>query len=129
VEPVAIHLRQQSQPGRPCIFCQKAAEDKDAENFVLYRGPRTFALLNLYPYTTGHLMIAPYQHSATLTELPVETLAEIMSLAQSAERHLRALYKPQGLNVGINVGECAGAELQATSTCTCCRVGRRIRTS
>ncbi len=99
----------QASPGDPCIFCEKAAENRDAENFVVHRGERTFALLNLYPYTTGHLMIAPYRHSGTLLDLPDETLTEMILLARRAEDHLRRLYKPQGLNVGINIGECAGA--------------------
>jgi len=93
----------------PCIFCEKASQDRDHENFVLYRGRLNFLLLNLYPYTTGHLMIAPYQHLATLADLAEETLHEMISLARQAESHLRALYKPQGFNLGFNIGECAGA--------------------
>jgi ATP adenylyltransferase len=96
-------------PSDACIFCEKAAQDCDAENFVIYRGRHNFLLLNLYPYTTGHLMIAPYQHVATLAEVSAGTLAEMMSLTQLAERHLRAIYNPPGFNIGMNVGECAGA--------------------
>ncbi len=96
-------------PGGACIFCQKSAERKDRENYILYRGQRCFALLNLYPYTTGHLMIAPYRHLATLEETEEETLAEMMRLTRQAEKHLRAIYRPGGFNVGINIGECAGA--------------------
>jgi ATP adenylyltransferase len=93
----------------PCIFCEKASQHRDAENYVIYRASRNFLLLNLYPYTTGHLMIAPYEHVATLGDVADETLAEMMSLTQLAERHLRAVYRPHGLNIGMNVGECAGA--------------------
>ena len=93
----------------PCIFCEKASQNRDAENYVIYRARKNFLLLNLYPYTTGHLMIAPYEHVATLGEVSVETLAEMMALTQLAERHLRAVYRPHGLNIGMNVGECAGA--------------------
>jgi ATP adenylyltransferase len=93
----------------PCIFCGKAAENRDAENYVLYRGSRNFVLLNTYPYTTGHLMIAPYEHVATLERAASETLGEMMALTRIAEQNLRAVYHPQGLNIGMNVGECAGA--------------------
>ncbi len=93
----------------PCIFCEKAAQQRDQENYILYRGRRSFVLLNLYPYTTGHLMIAPYEHTATLRETAEETLVELMMLTRAAERHLQAVYSPRGLNVGMNVGECAGA--------------------
>jgi len=93
----------------PCIFCEKASQNQDRENLVVYRGRLNFVLLNLYPYTTGHLMIAPYEHRPTLGDLPEVTLHEMISLARDTERHFRALYKPQGVNIGVNVGECAGA--------------------
>ncbi len=92
-----------------CIFCEKSAARNDAENFVLYRGDRNFVLLNIFPYTTGHLMIAPYEHVATLEETSEETVSEMALLARLAEKRLRAVYQPQGLNVGMNIGECAGA--------------------
>jgi ATP adenylyltransferase len=96
-------------PADECIFCKKARERNDEENFVVHRGRLNFVILNLYPYTTGHLMIAPYAHVATLGAAGGETLAETMELTQQAERHLQAVYRPKGLNVGMNIGECAGA--------------------
>ena len=97
-------------PGDACLFCVKASEkDRDGENFVLYRGQRNFVLLNLYPYTSGHLMVAPYEHVATLEEAAAETLAEMMAITTLAEKHLRAVYRPEGLNLGMNIGKCAGA--------------------
>ena len=100
-----------SQAGTPagCVFCVKAAENKDAANFILYRGELNFVLLNLFPYTAGHLMIAPYQHVATLEQSPQEVLVEMMRLAQRAEINLRAVYRPDGLNIGLNIGASAGA--------------------
>jgi ATP adenylyltransferase len=98
-----------AQPPEGCVFCRKAAQRNDDENYVLHRGQRNFVILNLYPYTTGHLMVAPYAHVATLEEAGEETLAEMIRLVCLAERHLRAVYKPQGLNLGMNLGECAGA--------------------
>ena len=94
---------------RGCIFCEKAAERQDASNYIVHRGRKNFLLLNLYPYTTGHVMIAPYEHVATLEAASQETLEEMMTLARAAERNLRAIYQPQGFNIGMNIGECAGA--------------------
>lgn len=96
-------------PSQLCIFCGKAAESKDDTNYILLRAQRNFMLLNLYPYTSGHLMIAPYEHVATLGEAHPETLAEMMRLTQRAEQALQSEYKPGGINVGMNLGECAGA--------------------
>jgi len=107
--PWRYHYVSTAAPTDQCIFCQKSAEQKDQENYILHRGDRSFVLLNLYPYTTGHLMIAPYRHVATLEEAAQQTLAEMMSLTRLAEKHLRAIYRPGGFNVGINIGECAGA--------------------
>lgn len=99
-----------SQAPQPeCIFCVKASERRDAENFVLFRARHNFALLNLYPYTTGHLMIAPYRHVASLQEADADELEEMIRLTRLAEVCLRAVYRPQGLNLGMNLGECAGA--------------------
>jgi len=92
-----------------CIFCQKAAENKDRENLVVWRGRLCFVLLNIYPYTSGHLMVAPYEHVATLEDAAVETVTEMMTTARLAEKHLRAIYRPEGLNLGINIGRAAGA--------------------
>src|SRR5919198_2215921 len=98
-----------AEPSAGCIFCEKAKQDRDAENYVLYRGRKNFVLLNLYPYSTGHLMIAPYEHVDTLAGASQEALVEMISLTRESERHLRAVYRPQGLNIGMNIGECAGA--------------------
>ncbi len=92
-----------------CLFCRKSAEQKDEENYLVHRAERSFVLLNLYPYTPGHLMVAPYAHVATLEEAEEATLAEMMRLTRRAEAHLRAIYRPRGFNVGLNIGECAGA--------------------
>jgi ATP adenylyltransferase len=99
----------QTHPDAGCIFCIKAAENKDAENYILHRGKLNFVLLNLFPYTNGHLMIAPYRHVATLVETPEDALAEMMALTRRAEVNLRAAYHPDGLNLGMNVGASAGA--------------------
>jgi ATP adenylyltransferase len=96
-------------PDSGCIFCEKAASSDDRGNYVVLRAERNFLILNLYPYTTGHLMIAPYEHIATLGEAPQETLHEMMQLTARAEKALRQVYAPDGLNIGMNLGESAGA--------------------
>jgi ATP adenylyltransferase len=92
-----------------CIFCQKSAEQKDEENLLIARASHNFVLLNLFPYSNGHLMIAPYAHVATLEDCPREALYEMIELAQKAEAVLRRLYRAAGMNLGLNIGECAGA--------------------
>jgi ATP adenylyltransferase len=92
-----------------CIFCEKAASSDDRSNYVVLRAERNFLILNLYPYTTGHLMIAPYEHVATLAETHPDTLHEMMRLTARAEKALGQLYRPDGFNIGMNVGASAGA--------------------
>jgi ATP adenylyltransferase len=99
----------QAQPANGCIFCEKAAQNRDAENYILHRGRLNFAILNLYPYTTGHMMVAPYGHWATLAEAEPEALNEMIQLTRAAEQHLQAVYRPSGFNIGMNIGACAGA--------------------
>src|SRR5579871_5832285 len=100
---------QTATPSLGCIFCEKAAENRDEENLILLRAKFNFALLNLYPYTSGHLMIAPYAHVALLEEASEEVASEMMSLARTAQRCLRTVYRPDGFNLGMNLGEAAGA--------------------
>jgi ATP adenylyltransferase len=94
-----------------CIFCQKAADDpaRDRDNLILHRGRRNLVLLNLFPYTTGHTMIAPYAHLAAFADLEGETMKEMMELAQRVHNALEETYHPEGYNLGMNLGRCAGA--------------------
>lgn len=92
-----------------CIFCEKAAAVNDEENLVLWRSTHSYLLLNLFPYNTGHLMVAPYEHVATLDQTPLEILQDVIALVQRGERALRAAYQAPGYNMGLNVGEVAGA--------------------
>jgi ATP adenylyltransferase len=98
-----------SRPQGGCIFCAKGSEQGDRENYVLYRGSRNYVILNLYPYSTGHLMVAPYEHVGNLAAAPEETVDEMMRIARLAEIHLREVYNPHGFNIGMNIGESAGA--------------------
>jgi ATP adenylyltransferase len=95
-----------------CIFCVKPAADDDEANLIVHRGERCFVILNLFPYTNGHLMIAPYEHLATLAELDAETVAEMMRLTQRAMEALEERYEPHGYNVGFNQGRVAGAGVE-----------------
>jgi len=92
-----------------CLFCRVGSSTEDENNLLVWRGERSFVLLNRYPYSTGHLMIAPYQHVATLEQAAPESLEEMMRLAQRCEAALRAVYHPEGMNFGFNIGRCAGA--------------------
>jgi len=82
---------------------------QDREHLVLYRGRTNFILLNLYPYTTGHVLVMPYAHVATLEGVPQETLFEMMELTQRLQIALHEVYRPDGYNLGMNLGQCAGA--------------------
>ena len=95
-----------------CIFCAKPAAEDDEANLIVHRGERSFVILNLFPYTNGHLMVAPYSHAARLQDLPTETLAEMMALAQRAMSRLEEVYEPHGYNVGFNQGRVAGAGVE-----------------
>jgi ATP adenylyltransferase len=112
--PWRFHYVSEARKSAQCVFCEKAASDpaNDREQLILYRGRFNYVLLNLYPYTTGHSMIAPYAHIADLIELQTETLNEMIALAQRVQRALRDCYHPEGYNFGLNMGRCAGAGVE-----------------
>jgi ATP adenylyltransferase len=95
-----------------CIFCVTQAEGDDEANLIVHRGERCFVILNKYPYTNGHLMVAPYEHVASIQELDGKTIGELMSLAQRGMTALEASYAPHGYNVGFNQGRVAGAGVE-----------------
>jgi ATP adenylyltransferase len=95
-----------------CIFCAKPAEEDDERNLIVHRGERCFVILNLFPYTNGHMMIAPFEHVAALQDVDAETIAEMMALAQQGMRALEDAYAPHGYNVGFNQGRVAGAGVE-----------------
>jgi ATP adenylyltransferase len=94
---------------KECVFCAAAACSNDSDALVVHRAERNFIIVNRFPYTSGHVMVVPYQHAPSLQDLPGETLAEMILLARDCEKRIRALYRPDGLNLGINVGKSAGA--------------------
>jgi ATP adenylyltransferase len=95
-----------------CVFCAKQAEDDDEANLIVHRGERCFVILNLYPYTNGHLMVTPFDHVGRLQDVPAETTAEMMDLAQRSMRQLEEVYAPHGFNLGLNQGRVAGAGVE-----------------
>jgi ATP adenylyltransferase len=95
-----------------CIFCAAIEGDDDEVNLVVHRGERCFVILNKFPYTNGHLMVAPYEHIAALPELDAETIAEMMAFVQRGMTALESSYSPHGYNVGVNQGRVAGAGVE-----------------
>jgi len=94
---------------RACVFCTAPAEANDEHNLILYRGKLVYIILNRYPYTSGHVLVVPYQHSQNLAQLDRQTRSEIMELSNQSIAVIDFEYKPQGFNVGFNIGEAAGA--------------------
>jgi len=93
-----------------CVFCAIQADtENDAKNFVLHRAHFNFVVLNTYPYTSGHLLIVPYQHVSELSAAAKETTDELMDLTKRAEQAIREAYRPDGINLGMNLGKAAGA--------------------
>lgn len=92
-----------------CVFCNAQAKEDSAENLIAHRGEHAYVILNRYPYTGGHLMVVPFEHKAILEELDAQTRSEMMELTSRCMIILRKLYKPQGFNMGANIGEAAGA--------------------
>ena len=92
-----------------CILCQKPQENSDVANYILHRGKKNFVIMNRYPYNSGHLMVAPNRHIANLEELTGEELCEHYELVQRSITALKQVYKPEGFNIGMNLGRIAGA--------------------
>ena len=97
-----------SDPGE-CLFCRVVQANNDEQTFVLHRAERCFVMLNAFPYTSGHVMVVPYDHVDELQKLSPPAAAEMMALTQRLEGILRSLYHPHGLNLGMNLGKAAGA--------------------
>lgn len=96
-----------NNPG--CVFCTLLSEGDDRTNLIVYRGELNFVVLNLYPYTSGHLMVIPYQHEKSLALLDLATTSELMELTKRTEVALQEEYHPDGFNIGLNIGRAAGA--------------------
>ena len=106
--PWRIEYIQMEKP-EGCILCNQPKQNKDALNYILYRGEKNFVMLNAYPYNPGHLMIAPYRHIASLEELTDEELKEHFEIVRRSTKILRQVFNPDGFNLGMNIGKIAGA--------------------
>ena len=95
------------QPG--CAFCEALKKEDSAENLIVHRGKNSLIILNKYPYTSGHLMVAPLVHVANIEELDAETGNEIFQLITHSTTTLKMVYQPEGFNIGANLGQAAGA--------------------
>ena len=92
-----------------CVFCIAQSKADSAENLIAFRGKNAYVILNRYPYTSGHLMVIPFDHVSNLEALNAETRAEMMELASRCTTVLRKTYRTESFNMGINIGEAAGA--------------------
>lgn len=97
------------EPMKTCFFCQAVHQANDTANLVIFRGERAFVILNRYPYTSGHLMVVPYDHLPSITQLEPSTRSELMELLNKAEQVVGNVYHPDGFNLGANIGEVGGA--------------------
>jgi ATP adenylyltransferase len=95
-----------------CVFCVGNDAAHDADRLVVFRGIHNFIILNLFPYTSGHVMVAPYEHLDSIVVAKPEQLAEMMQLSQRAVSALQKLYRPDGFNLGMNLGTAAGAGIR-----------------
>ncbi len=104
MEYIENHAKQEG-----CVFCDAAAAADSPENLVVHRGALAYVILNRYPYTSGHVMIVPFEHKPDIEQLDTATRAEMMELTSRATSVLRSIYNTQAFNIGMNIGEAAGA--------------------
>jgi ATP adenylyltransferase len=102
------YIGRQKAP-RGCIFCNALGKVDGVENLIVMRGKLSFVILNRYPYTSGHLMVVPFTHASTMDELDDASLSEVMCLIRQAIAAINSVYKPEGFNIGANLGAVAGA--------------------
>lgn len=97
---------------KKCIFCSAIKEKSDEKNFIIERAKKCFVILNKYPYTNGHIMIVPYEHISDIEKIDIKTLTEMMKLTQKYILKLKHKMKPDGFNIGFNIGKVAGAGIK-----------------
>ncbi len=102
-----VKLKQTPKAG--CVFCDIFKSKKDQNNFVVERSHHGFSVLNIYPYNNGHLMVVSNRHVDSLTVLSIEEKMDLMDLIERAQRLIDLTIKPDGYNIGINLGKAAGA--------------------
>lgn len=95
-----------------CVFCLPEHTREDEERRILFRARHCFVIMNIYPYSSGHIMVTPYRHVQDIIELSPEESHEVMDYVQKSAFILREVFRPQGINIGINIGEAAGAGIK-----------------
>lgn len=105
------YIRRQKTP-KGCVFCDTVQKEDKEDNLIVVRGERAFVILNRYPYTSGHIMIVPFDHVDTFDKMDEETCAEVMLLIRQGISALNRVYKPDGYNMGANLGASAGAGIK-----------------
>jgi len=107
--PWRMKYIQNNHTAEECPFCAALENARPADHYLVYKGEKTFVILNRYPYTTGHLLILPLEHREQMDDLEPETRTEMMEMINHALKVLGQIYHPEGFNVGMNMGEAAGA--------------------
>ncbi|HNX00361.1 MAG TPA: HIT domain-containing protein [Candidatus Cloacimonadota bacterium] len=98
-----------SEKEKGCILCHKPDANEDEKHFIVYRSKLSYVMLNLYPYNNGHVMVVPFRHVSSLTDLDPGELQDLFEVVQLTEKVLRNAYHPEGINIGLNLGKAAGA--------------------
>lgn len=101
-----------AEKAKGCVFCYALTRPDSPENLIVFRGDLAFVILNRYPYTSGHLMVLPFKHAARLDSIDAATRSEMMELQNTAVQVLGTVYKPEGFNLGANLGSAAGAGIE-----------------
>ncbi|MBI4180538.1 MAG: HIT domain-containing protein [Chloroflexi bacterium] len=104
------YIEQEKEEG--CFLCQKPGQDNDTANYILYRGEKNYVIMNAYPYTPGHLLVAPYRHLASLEDLTAAERHEHFDIVSRSIKVLRQAFSPAGFNLGVNIGKVAGAGIE-----------------
>ena len=92
-----------------CIFCEKPEENNDKKNYIIFRGKKCFVILNIFPYNNGHLLVIPYKHTSEINDIDSETILEVMETVTIAIEAIKKTMRPDGFNIGMNLGRSAGA--------------------
>ena len=92
-----------------CIFCEKPEENNDKKNYIIYRGKKCFVILNIFPYNNGHLLVVTYKHTSEISNIDLETMLEVMGTVTIAVEAIKNTMRPDGFNIGMNLGRSAGA--------------------
>ena len=107
------YIQSTDEPCSECLFCKIAKDKCDKENFVLYRGEHNFVIMNLFPYTSGHLLIIPYKHTGDYRDLSEVERCEMSWLEQKSITWIENAFHPGGFNIGMNIGKIAGAGIDS----------------